>query len=247
MALVAVIHLGIQTKLTECADTAHAKEEFLLETVLPVAAVEVIGNLAVLGDIGLIVSIHKIEVRAAHFHLPQACSEVTAGESHGCGYPVAVLVQHRNRRNLGKVLGVITGHLISLGAEHLVEVSVAVKKADSYKVHVHIGGFLEVVTSKDTKAAGVNLQGSVQTVLHAEICDGRILTLCLCGHVSVKFIKNPAHAGQEFCVLGELLEALDTYGIQHCKRIVAALVPDFGIDGPEKILCALVPAPPQVL
>ena len=44
MALIAVIYLRIETEFAECTDTADTKEELLFETVLPVAAIEVVGD-----------------------------------------------------------------------------------------------------------------------------------------------------------------------------------------------------------
>ena len=247
MALVAVVHLRVQAQFAEGTDTAHAQQEFLLKAVLPVAAIEVIGNLAVFLDIGFIVRIHQVQVCTAHFHLPQAGGQVTARECHGGGYPVAVFVQHRHGGNLGEVLGIVAGHLITLGAEHLVKVTVTIQQAHSHQVHVHVGRFLEVVAGQDTQTAGINLKGGIQTILHTEVRDGRVFALGLGGHIGVEFVQDSLHLGKELLVLRQLLETLDTHGIQHSKRVMAALVPHIRVDAAEQGLCALVPAPPQVL
>ena len=201
MAFVAVVHLGIQTQLAEGADTAHTQQEFLLETVLPVAAIEVIGNLAVFLTVGLIVGVHQVKVGAAHFHLPQAGGKAAAGESHRSGDPFTVLVQHGNRRDLGEVLGIIIGHLITLGADDLVEITITVQQTHRHQVGVHVGGFLQIVTGQDTQTAAVNLQGSIQTVFHAEIGDGRVCALGLGGHIGVELVQYALHASQEFGIL----------------------------------------------
>ena len=44
MSLVAVINLRVDAELAEGADTANAEKELLFETVLLVAAIEVIGD-----------------------------------------------------------------------------------------------------------------------------------------------------------------------------------------------------------
>ena len=128
------------------------------------------GNLAVFRLVHLKVSVHEVQVCAAYLHLPQAGVKVAAGECHGGDYPVAVLVKHGLGRNLGKILGIVVCHLIALTGDNLGKVAIAVKQAHCHQVHIHVRGFLEVVAGKDTKTAGVNLERSVKTVLHAEIC-----------------------------------------------------------------------------
>ena len=43
MSLVAVEHVVLDAQCAQCADTADPEQDFLLEAVLPVAAVEVVG------------------------------------------------------------------------------------------------------------------------------------------------------------------------------------------------------------
>ena len=145
MALVAVVHLGVDPQLAEGADTAHAQQELLLEPVLPVAAVQVIGHLAVFGDVGLIVGVQQIQVRTAHFHLPHAGGNGAAREGHARGDPVALGVHDRRGRDLEEVLGVVVGHLVTLAGDDLGEVAEPVEEAHGDEVHVHVGGLLQVV------------------------------------------------------------------------------------------------------
>lgn len=64
VTFVAVEHVVLDAQLAQRADTADAEQDLLLETVLPVAAVEVVGDLAILLEVAFIVRVEQVEVRA---------------------------------------------------------------------------------------------------------------------------------------------------------------------------------------
>ena len=206
-----------------------------------------IGHLAVLGTVRLVVGVHEIQVGTAYFHLPQAGGDWSSRESHAGGHPVSIFVHDRGRGDLHEVLRIVVRDLVALAGNHLGEIAVAIQEAHGDQVHVHVGSLLQVVAGQDAETAGIDLQGGVQAVFHAEIGDGRIRPLGLRRHVGVEFGQDGVHLPEEEFILGKLLETLDTHGIQDGQRIVAGGMPDLGVDGPEQILCALVPAPPEVL
>ena len=70
VSLVAMVDLRIDAEIPEGSDAADAEQELLLQTVLPVAAVEVIGHLTVLRRVRFIVSVKQIEVCTTNSHLP---------------------------------------------------------------------------------------------------------------------------------------------------------------------------------
>ena len=159
MSLVAVINLRIQAESTEGTDTADTEKEFLLESVLPVASVEVICNLTVLVNVCFVVSIKEIEVCSADCHLPDAGCDSTSRECHAGSYPVTILVHDRLSRNLGEVLRVILGNLVALCRKYLCEITVTVEETYCDEVHVHVAGFLKIVAGKNTETTGVDAQG----------------------------------------------------------------------------------------
>ena len=60
MSLIAMIKIGLDPKLIKHKHTADTKEIFLFDTVLPVAAIELVGNLAVELRVTVEVSIEQI-------------------------------------------------------------------------------------------------------------------------------------------------------------------------------------------
>ena len=153
-----MINLRVESELSESADTADAEEEFLLETVLPVAAVKVVCHLTVLVNVGLVIGVEEVKVCTSDSNLPDAGSEVPSRECDTGGKPVAVLVHNRLGRNLGEILGIISGHLVSLGGKHLGEITVTVEKTNCHEVDVHVTGLLEVVSGQDAESSGIDAE-----------------------------------------------------------------------------------------
>ena len=155
------------------------------------------GNLAVFGAVGFIIGIQQVQVRTAHRHFPDTGGQGTAGEGHRGRDPVAGRVQHRLGRNLQEVLSIVPGHLVAVGGQNLRKVAETVQKSHRHQVYIHVAGFLEIVTGEDPQAAGVDFQGCIQAVFHAEIGDGRGGPFRLGGHVGVEFGKDGVHLLQE--------------------------------------------------
>ena len=60
MSLIAMIKIGLDAELVKHKHTAYTKEIFLLDTVLPVAAIELVGNLTVELRVTVEVSVEQI-------------------------------------------------------------------------------------------------------------------------------------------------------------------------------------------
>ena len=241
-----MVDLRIDSEVPEGSDAADSQKKFLLQTVLPIASVEVIGDLTILRRVRLIVSVKQIEVGTTHGHLPETGGDRAPREGHACGHPVALGVHHRLGRDLREVLGVVTGYLLALTGDDLGEVAVTVQKSDSHEVDVHVAGLLEVVTGQKPETAGVDLKRGVKAIFHAEICDGRILALRLESHVGVELVHDGLQLAEEGVVLGQGLEPLEAHSVKQSHGIVAGVVPDDRIDRFEQGFRGLVPAPPKV-
>ena len=234
MSFVAVVDLRLDSKISQGVDTAYAEKEFLLETVFPVAAVEVVGHLTVLFDIGLIVCVEKVEVSAADCDLPYSRNDVPAREGHAGRNPVALRVEDRLRRNPGEVLGIVAGDLLALAGDGLGEVAVSVEKTDSDKVDVHVRSLLQIVSRQKAETSGIDLERSVKAVFHAEICHEGILALRFESHIFIEFIQDRLEIAEENLVLGQRLEFLERNNVKQSNGIMVRLLPDFRVDRFEK-------------
>ena len=246
MTFVAMIHLGADTEGAERADTADTEQDLLLQAVLPVTSIELMGDGTVLGKVGLPVGIEKVQVGTADTDLPDAGNDIASGECDAGSHPVAIGIKHRLRGDLQEVLRLILCHLVTIGGKLLGEITVTVEESDGDEVDVHVTRLLEIVSGKDAETSGIDLQGSVQTVLHTEVGYGRIGPLLLCRHIGVELRHHGIELGKESLVLGQGVETLDADLVEDVHGVVAGLGPHDRVNGLEQGLGAVVPAPPEV-
>ena len=83
----------------------------------------------------------------------------------------AILVHLLFDRQRTEVLSLVVGNLLPIHRKALGKVTIAIEDADSTHIDVGVGCFLHVVASQHAKTAAVNLQGRMDAILHAEICD----------------------------------------------------------------------------
>ena len=166
MSFVAMEHIVLDAQCAQCADTADTEQDFLLEAVLPVAAVEVVGDLAVFLEVGLEIRVEQVEIRAADLAFPDARRKRTPREGDGDRQPVAGLVAHGRDREFIEILCLVGRLLRPLCRKTLREVTVPVKQAHGCHRDVLVRGLLEVVAREDAQAARVDLERRVQAVFH---------------------------------------------------------------------------------
>jgi len=166
MSFVAMEHIVLDAQCAQCADTADTEQDFLLEAVLPVAAVEVVGDLAVFLEVGLEIRVEQVEIRAADLAFPDARRKRTPREGDGDGQPVAGLVAHGRDREFIEILCLVGRLLRPLCRKTLREVTIPVKQAHGCHRDVLVRGLLEVVAREDAQAARVDLERRVQAVFH---------------------------------------------------------------------------------
>ena len=90
MAFVCVVDGVVDAEFLEREHTADAEEIFLLDTVFPVTAVELVGDGAVPFAVHVEVGVEKIELHAAYVHAPDVAVDDTAGigTSRIIGWPL---------------------------------------------------------------------------------------------------------------------------------------------------------------
>ena len=140
------------------AYAADAEQDFLLQTILPVSAIELICNLAVFGNIVLEVCVEKVKVCASHGNLPDPGVKLASGKLAAHSNPLAVGAGNGLGRDLEEVLRIVFRHLVALRGDFLGKIAVTVEEAHCYHVDVHVAAFLEVVAGKDSETSGINLE-----------------------------------------------------------------------------------------
>ncbi len=246
MAFVAVVELALDAEFLEHEHTADTEHVFLLDTVLPVAAVELMGNLTVKLRVHVEVGIHQIETHAAYIHTPYMAVYDTAWERHFEDGRLAVGVKHLLKGQHVEILRLVVGNLLAVHRQSLGKVSVAVEETYSGHVDTAVGGFLDIVAGEHTEAAGVDFKGVAQAVLHREVAyRGDILAH---GHLHVG-LEVGIHFFDTFHELGileDFLKTLEAQLLQKHHGVFADGTPKIGIEITEKRFALAVPYPPKV-
>ena len=96
----------------------------------------------------------------ANRHFPDLGLHRAAGQFDRTSTLVAVGVENRNDRQVVEV-GVVVGCLlVAVGSQRLLEVALAVERADADEGQAHVARRLAVVAGQDAEAAGNRWAGS---------------------------------------------------------------------------------------
>ena len=246
VALVAVVNLLFDTYGTECADTTDTEQQLLFQTVLPVAAVEVVSDAAIVLAVELVVGVEQVEVGTSYLALPDTGGNHTAGHCNLNAYPRAIGVTNGRDGEFVEVLCLVGCLLLSEVREFLSEVTVAVQKTYCNHLHILVTGLFDVVTCEDTQTTRVDFERRVQTVLHAEISDFGSHSIFLLGHVGLEVSPNSVHLCEELVVALQLFQTVVAQTVEELDGVVVACSPQLGVDTFEELVAIESPAPPQV-
>ena len=246
VTLVAVINLLLDAQLAQCADTTDTEQDLLLQTVLPVATIEVVSDRTVLIEVQVVVGVEQVEIGTTYLALPNTCSQRTTRQSDLNAYPVTLLVTNCRDRQLEEVLSLVSSLLSTLCRQTLSEVTVAVQQTNCNHRNVLVAGLLQVVTSQDTQTTRVDLQRRVQTVLHREVSNLCRLGIGLLIHILLELSIYSVHLSEECLVLLQLLVASIAYLIEQRDGVLVALNPQLIVDLLEQLASTQSPRPPQV-
>ena len=153
-------------------DAADAEQQLLAQPVLAVAAVQPVGDVAVVVGVALDVGVEQQQRHPADAGDPDPGQQVgPAGQRDRDDRALAVvLAQQRDRQPVGVEdrVGLL---LPALAGERLLEVAVPVEQADADDRDAEVAGGLEVVAGEDAEAAGVLRQHGGDAELRGEVGD----------------------------------------------------------------------------
>ena len=176
VALVGVEHLGRRGAgdagvRAQRADAADAEQQLLAQPVLAVAAVEPVGDVAVVVGVALDVGVEQQQRHAADAARPRSARPgrgPPGTRSTTVARGAVGLAQQRDRQAVGVEhrVGLL---LPALARERLLEVAVAVEQADADDRDAEVAGGLEVVAGEDAEAAGVLREHRGDAELRGEV------------------------------------------------------------------------------
>ena len=105
------------------------------------------------------------------------------GVGHVDDHRVAVLVELAHDGQRREVLRLVVGYLLSVHRQALCEVAEAIEETYGTHVDIRVGSLLDIVAGQHAETARVNLQGRMDTVLHAEVGHRRTIGVGLHIHI----------------------------------------------------------------
>ena len=246
MSLVAMVDVGLDAQSLEQQHAADAQQVLLLDAVLPVATVELVGDLAVIVAVLVDVGVQQIKGHTAHIGLPHVDIDVAAGVRHFMNQLISMLVEDRLDGKLVEVLGLVVGNLLSIHRQGLGKVTIAIQEPHGGHVDTAVAGLLDIVTGKDTQATRIYLEGVAQAVLHAEVGNRREVGAQRLLHVFLIELVGAVDAGHHGRILLDGFNLLVGQALEHLHGVLAGSAPRVTIQVMEQGLALGIPSPPQV-
>ncbi len=94
--------------------------------------------LTVFRNIRLVICVKKVKIGPTDSHFPYSCRNCPPWEGYASSNPFTIVIDDRLCRNFSEILGIITRHLLALACNNLRKISITIKKADGYHIHVHV-------------------------------------------------------------------------------------------------------------
>jgi hypothetical protein len=161
-----------QAHRLERAQPAHAEHKLLPHARVGVAAVERVGDAAILRQLILRdIGVQKVERHTSDFHLPDLNHDLAGGQADEDFEVLALRIEHRNNREGVEVVGGIALLLPAVGVQHLAEIALLVEQADGDQRQVAIAGRFQVIAGEHAQTAGVDGETLRKAVLGREVGD----------------------------------------------------------------------------
>ena len=241
VSLIAMIDVLLDAELLQRQNAADAQKDFLLQTILPVAAVKGICDGAVELAIQLIVRIQQVKLDTADVNTPYISMHHIIIIWHGNNNRNAVLVDFTLQRKFAESLRFVFCELLSLHRERLSEIAISVQETNRTEIDVRVRRLFQIVARKNAQTAGVDLQRVVKTVFHAKIRHGRAIAVGLNIHISTEISINLLHALDDSGILRQFLQLLVIHPLQEKNRILLYFLPQISIHILEKLRHFIVP------
>ena len=252
--------LGVPGECCEGADRAYApdaQQHLLVQPVLGGAAVEPVGDLALLGQVVLDVGVEQQQRDAADLGPPHVGVQgASARHADTDGQGSSLAVDHEGERQAVRVERGVALLLPALGVQGLLEVAGPVEQPDPEDRHAQVGRRLEVVTGEDAEAPGVLREHLGDAELRGEVgdrrrCRGRVADGLLRrdgrrGEVGREVVVGGPEPGEELVVRRQLSDAAGGDLGEQPHRVLLDRLPDQRVDRPEQLERRGVPRPPQV-
>jgi len=222
----------LQSQFHQRTHAADAEHDFLLEARGAVAAVEPVGDVAIVEGVFVEVGIEQVQRHVPHLHLPDLHLQGTPRQIELDPDFGAVIAQNRRHRQILEIGIAVKRVLVAFGVDGLVEIALAIEQAHADEGQTHVACRLAVIAGEYAQSPGVDRQTLMESELGAKIRDQIGLAQPLgavpaqrFAVVGIELGEHTVVIAQEHRVVGGVHQFLLVDPFQESRRIVADFVP----------------------
>ena len=151
VALVAMVDILRDAELAQGNHAADAQQYLLLQTVLPVAAIELPRDRTVVLAVEFVVRIKEIEGHAAHLCLPYIGIDVVVDIGNIDHHGLAIGIKDTLHGNLSEIGGFVGGNLLAVHRKALGKVAQTIEETDGTHIDITVRSLFQIVASQHAK------------------------------------------------------------------------------------------------
>ena len=229
MSFITVINIFLDTQCLQRQDTTDTQQDFLFQSVFPVATIKLVSDRTVELTVHFIVRIQQIQRNTSYINTPYVSVNIIIQVRNVYYQRLAVCVHYAVDRKLTEVLCFVVCDLLSVHGQRLGKVTVTVQETYRTQIHIAVGSFFQIVTGQHTQTTGIYFQDAAQAIFHAEIGYRRTLFIRLHIHVISEFRINFIHSSQNHLVFCQSFQLFIAHTFQQQYRILSTFFPKFRI------------------
>ena len=136
MTLVTVIDIFLDAQFFQQQHTTDTQQNFLLQTILPVATIKTVGNRLVEIRVHLVVGVKQIKFHTAHVHTPDISMNLIVGIRHIYNHWITIVVKLTLDGQRTKVLSLVISNLLTIHREALCEIAETIQETDGTHIYI---------------------------------------------------------------------------------------------------------------
>ena len=158
MSFITVINIFLDTQSFQSQDTTDTQQDFLFQTVFPVATIKLVSDRTVEFTVHFIIRIKQIQRNTSNVYTPYVCMNKIIKIRNVNYQRLTIGIHYTFDRKLTEVLCFVVGNLLSIHRQRLSKVAVTVQETYCTKIYIAVRSFFQVVASQYTQTTGIYFQ-----------------------------------------------------------------------------------------
>ncbi len=244
----------VDAQLGQRTHAANAQYDFLLDAGSAVAAVQAVGNVAIIRRILGQVGVKQIERYVADERLPHLDLNGSAWKLDADAHFRSIASHDGGNGKIFEVRIGVQRMLVAFGVDGLVKVALAIQQSHADEGQAHVTCRLAMIAREYAQAPGVDRQTFVETELRAKIGNEIVLAQPLrpvAAHgflqIVVECRQHSVQVSQKNRVVGGIVQLLLVNALEKSFRVVSDLFPEMRVKPREQQARLPVPAVQEVV